>query len=143
MKSLPAPVRGTEQRHGDFREIGAALAIVRAVELARQKLAPHVLSVFLQLGIAQHFRTAHRLASDAALAAFRVAVLHGLHLHLLPVLAERADEAAVARALAVRVVPAFPGADRGEVRWLRGGGAPLVARVVGDAVHADLARAPR
>src|SRR6185295_20134225 len=70
------------------------------------------------------------------------AVLHGLHLHLLPVLAEAADDAAVARALAVGIVPAFPDADRGEVRRLRRGGAPLVAGVVGNAVHADLAGAP-
>src|SRR6185295_11878799 len=70
------------------------------------------------------------------------AVLHGLHLHLLPVLAKAADDAAVARALAIGIVPAFPDADRGEVRRLRRGGAPLVAGVVGDAVHADLARAP-
>src|SRR5205085_446758 len=48
----------------------------------------------------------------------------------------------MARAVAVGVVPALPGADGGEVRRLRGGGAPLVARVVRDAVHADLAGAP-
>ena len=78
----------------------------------------------------------------ALFAPLRVAVLHRLHLHLLPVLAEAADDAAVPGAVPVRVVPAFPGAHRGEVRRLRGGGAPLVARVVRDAVHAHLAAAP-
>src|SRR6266513_4302467 len=60
----------------------------------------------------------------------------------LPVLAEGADDAAVAVAGAGGVVPALPGADRGEVRRLRRRRAPLVARVVRNAVHADLAAAP-
>src|SRR6185295_4904622 len=76
------------------------------------------------------------------LAALALPVLHRLHLHVLPVLAEAADDAAVARAFAVRVVPAFPDADRGEMRRLRRRGAPLVARVVRDAVHAHPAAAP-
>src|SRR6266850_7340620 len=143
VQALPAPVGGGKERHRDLREIGAALAVVRPVHLTRQTLAPHVFPIPAQFILGQRFRPADQLARDPVPgAALALAVLHGLHLHVLPVLAEGADDAAVAVAVAVGVVPAFPGADRGEVRRLRRRGAPLVARVVRDAVYADLAAAP-
>src|SRR6266571_3051611 len=120
MQSLPAPVRRREQRHLDLRKIGGALPVIRPVERARENLRPHVLPIFRELLRGQRFRTADELAGDAALrAALALAVLHRLHLHLLPVLAEAADDAAVAVAVAVAVAPAFPNADRREVRRLR------------------------
>src|SRR5205814_486241 len=129
---------------GHLGKIGAALGIVPTPELARKERLPHVLAVLLQVFRRQRLGTANELARDAALrAALAHAVLHRLHLHVLPVLAEAADDAAVARALAVGVVPAFPDADRREMRRLRRRGAPLVRGVVRDAVHADFARAPR
>ena len=143
VQALPAPVGGGKQRYRNLREIGAALAVVRPVHLARQKLAPHVFPITDQFVFRQRFRPANQLARDAVSgAALALAVLHGLHLHVLPVLAEGADDAAVAVAVAVGVVPALPGADRGEVRRLRRRRAPLAARVVRNAVHADLAAAP-
>src|SRR5712664_4382368 len=143
MQALPAPVGCREQRHADVLQIRAALAVVGSVHLARQDLAPHILAIFDQFFFRKRVGPAHQLAGDAAFrAALALPVLHRLHLHVLPVLAEGADDAAVAVAVAVGVVPAFPGADRGEVRRLRGRSAPLVARVVRDAVHADPAAAP-
>src|SRR6267154_2408722 len=143
VQALTAPVRRREERHGDPGKIGTALGVVRPPELARQERLPHVLAVLLQFRGRKRFRAAYRLASDAALrTALALPVLHRLHLHVLPVLAEAADDSAVARALTVGVVPAFPHADRREVRRLRGGGAPLVARVVRNPVHAHIAVAP-
>src|SRR5919198_116374 len=85
-----------------------------------------------------------QLASVGIILAARAdAVLHGLHLHVLPVLAEAADDAAVPRALAVGIVPAFPDADGREVRRLQRGRAPLVARVIREADHADASARPR
>src|SRR5205823_1554667 len=132
------------ERHAHLAELGAALAIVRAVYLAREERLPHVFAVARQLLIAQRLRAAGQLTGVRIFLPARThAVLHGLHLHVLPVLAEAADDAAVPRALAIGVVPAFPDADRREVRGHRRRGAPLVRRVVRDAVHANFARAPR
>src|SRR3989449_4640628 len=129
MQALPAPVGGGKERHRHFLEIGAALAVVRPVHLARQKLAPHVFPITDQLILGQRFRPADQLACDAVPgAALALAVLHGLHLHVLPVLAESTNDAAVAVAVAVGVVPALPGADRGEVRRPRPRPAPPGAR---------------
>src|SRR5690349_4448238 len=100
---------------------------------------PHVLAVLLELGFRQDLVAADRHAGYQAFLAAREAVLHGLHLHVLPVLAEAADDAAMARALAIRIVPSFPHADRREMRRLHGRGAPLVARVVRNAVHPNFA----
>src|SRR5438552_14911097 len=144
VQPLPAPVGCSEERRLHLRKIGAALTVVRAVQLAREEGLPHVLAVPRELLLGERLGTADQLAGVGVfLAALTDPVLHRLHLHVLPVLAEAADDAAVARALAVGIVPAFPGADRGELRRLTRRRAPLVARVVRDAVHADLAAAPR
>src|SRR2546425_6456841 len=110
MRALPAPVGGEKRRHRHFREIGAALAVVRPVHLARQKLAPHVFPIAEELILGQRFRPADRFARDPAPgAALALAVLHGLHLHVLPMLAESTNDAAVAVAVAVGVGPPLPG----------------------------------
>src|SRR5207247_4193602 len=115
----------------------------RPLHTAPEQRGPHVLELLRKLVGRKRIRTADELAGDAALrAALALAVLHRLHLHLLPVLSESADDAAVAVAVAVAVAPAFPHADRREMRRLRRRGAPLVARIIGNAVHADFAAAP-
>src|SRR6266487_4501488 len=143
VQSLPAPVRGREQRDCDFGEIGCALAVVGTVEGPREQLLPHVFAVLLELLGRERLGAAYGLSGNAApRAALALPVLHRFHLHVLPILAEAADDAAVAVAVAVAVAPAFPNADRRKMRRLRRGGAPLVARVIGDAVHSHLSAAP-
>src|SRR5205085_4794417 len=119
VQALPAPVRCRQERHLDLREVGAALAVVLAVHLAGEECLPHVLSIACQFVFAERLRPADELTGiRILLAAAADAVLHGLHLHVLPVLAEAADDAAVPRTLAVGIVPAFPRANRCEVRRL-------------------------
>ena len=135
MQALPAPVGSRQERHRHLREIGSALAIVVGQQRALEQLGPHVLAVGDEFFFREGLRAAHQFAGDAAFrSALAHAVLYGLDLHVLPVLAEGADDAAVAVAVAVVVPPAFPHADGGEVWWLRGGGAPLVGTIVGNAV---------
>src|SRR5215468_11756998 len=88
-------------------------------------------------------RPADQLAVHArALAALARAVLHGLHLHVVPVFPERADEAAVMGHVAVPVGGAFPDAHGGQVRRLQRRHMPLVDAVIGNAVEPDLAVRP-
>src|SRR5207245_10828007 len=66
VQSLPAPVRGREQRNHDFGEIGGALAVVGTVEGPRQQLLPHVLAVLLELPGRESLRAAYGFSGDAA-----------------------------------------------------------------------------
>src|SRR6202022_4362425 len=70
------------------------------------------------------------------------AVLHRRDDVLVPLLAERGQDAAVAGVLAVPVRAALPDAHGGQVRGLGRRNLPLVLRVVGDSGQADLAVAP-
>ena len=70
-------------------------------------------------------------------------VLHGLHLHVVPVLGEGVVDAAVVAELAIEVGEALPHADGGEMLRLQARHLPLVDGVVGDAGKADLAVRPR
>ena len=79
----------------------------------------------------------------APAAALAGAVLHRLHLHVVPILPEGAENAAMMRHVAIPVGGAFPDAHGGEVRRLQRRDMPLVDAVVGDAVQADLAVGPR
>ena len=69
-------------------------------------------------------------------------VLDVRHLVLRPALLELAQDAAVVAGVAVAVVLPLPGDDGRQVRRMQAGHAPLVAGVVRDAEHADLAVAP-
>ena len=69
-------------------------------------------------------------------------VLHGLHLHVVPVLREGIVDAAVVAEFAIEVGEPFPDADGGEVLGLQARDLPLVDGVVGDAAQADLAVRP-
>src|SRR5437763_9418805 len=77
------------------------------------------------------------------LAALTRAVLHGLHLHVVPVFPEHADDAAMVRHVAVPVGGTFPYADGGEMRRLQARHVPLVYCIVRYAVETDLSVRPR
>src|SRR5499433_3492474 len=89
-------------------------------------------------------RSADELAMYAGpLAALARAVLHRLHLHVVPVFPERADDAAVMGHVAVPIGRTLPDAHGGQVRRLEARHVPLVDGVIGDAVDPDLAVRPR
>src|SRR5215471_2508272 len=89
-------------------------------------------------------RSADELAMYAGqLAALARAVLHRFHLHVVPVLPERADDAAVMGHVAVPVGGALPDAYGGQVRWLQRRHVPLIDAVIGNPVEPDLAVRPR
>src|SRR5262249_59226415 len=77
------------------------------------------------------------------LAALARPVLHRLHLHVVPVLPERADDTAMMGHIAIPVGSALPNAHGGEVRRRKARDVPLIDGVVGDAVESDLAVLPR
>src|SRR6202158_38650 len=92
----------------------------------------------------QRLRPAHEIACSAASwAPLSEAVLHCLNLHVIPICPERAVNAAVMCSIAVPLRRSFPDAHRRQVRWLQRRDLPLVDRVIGYAVEADLAAAPR
>src|SRR5262245_62989541 len=70
-------------------------------------------------------------------------MLHARHLARVPARQEVAENTAVTGELAVIVGGAVPDAQRGEMRRLERGDLPLVHGVIGNAVDADLAVAPR
>src|SRR5262249_19136505 len=100
--------------------------------------------------VAAHLLVAERVRArdpvavhSAAVAAGAKPVLHGLDLHVVPVLRKRVVDAAVVAQLPIEVGKAFPDADRGEVFGLKARDLPLVDRVVRDAGEPDLAVRPR
>src|SRR5690606_40203784 len=96
-----------------------------------------------QLFLAQGFGTAHQLAGHPApRSPLAEAVLHRLHLHVVPVGEERAEDAAVVSHIAVPIRRPLPNTDRSEVARLARRRMPLIDRVVGNAVEADLPVAP-
>ena len=104
---------------------------------------PKSLRFFASSSSDRTFGPAHQFAVHAAsLAALAGAVLHGLDLHVVPVLPERAENAAVVRHVAIPVGGAFPDAHGGEMRRLQRRDMPLVDAVVGNAVEPDLAVRP-
>ncbi len=143
MQPLAAPVGGREQGHLDLGPVGRALLVILVIEGMLADLGAEIAAIERELRVGQVLRAAHRLAGDAAsLAALARAVLHGLHLHVVPVLPERAEDAAVVRHVAIPVGRAFPDAHGGEVGRLQGRHVPLVDGVVGDAVEAYFAARP-
>src|SRR5262245_57552476 len=96
-----------------------------------------------QLLLGKCFRPANRLAGDpAAQSALASPILHGLHLHVVPVRPKRAENPPVVRHITVPIGGAFPDAHCRKMRRLKRRYMPLVDRVVGDAVEPDLAGAP-
>src|SRR6478752_2607744 len=106
-------------------------------------LGAEVGAVFLEFGFRQSFRSAHQITMNAAaLPALASAVLHGLHLHVVPVLPKRRENAAMMRHVAVPVGSALPDAHGSEMRRLQRSYVPLIDAVIGDTVEADLAVRP-
>jgi hypothetical protein len=95
-----------------------------------------------QFGLGAGFRAGHRLPGDRAARAADPMLDHR-DLLVVPVAEERGQDGAVVGGIPVEVRSAFPDADRGQVWRLQAGHVPGVHRVVGDAVDADLAGAPR
>jgi hypothetical protein len=95
--------------------------------------------VFIGQGLGPAYQFA---VNAAALAPLAGAVLHGLDLHVVPVLPKRRENAAVMRHVPIPVGSAFPDAHRGEVGRLKRSHVPLIDPVVGDPVEADLAVGP-
>src|ERR1700681_2770217 len=98
MQSLSAPVRRRKKRHDDAFPYRRTAAMVLVVERMRADVAAEVRATSRHLFFRQRLRAAGELAGDgAARAAFAGTVLNGLHLHVVLVLGERAQDAAVVR----------------------------------------------
>src|SRR6266849_55299 len=109
MQPHAAPVGGGEQRRLDVLERRQARAVVLVDQAMAQRVAVGVGAVLLQLGLRHRRRAGDRLAGHQALAAARTdAVLHRRHLARIPAGEEVAQDAAVARELAVVVRRALP-----------------------------------
>jgi hypothetical protein len=135
MQALAAPIGGGEQRRHHLVPDRRAVAVIFIVERMGPDLPAEIGAVLGQLFFAQRLWPAHQFAVHAAaFAALAGAVLHGLHLHVVPVLPERGENAAVMRHVAVPVGRAFPHAHGGEMRRLQRGDVPLVHAVIGNAV---------
>ena len=143
MQPLPAPVGGRQERHLDPVPHRRARLVVGVIERMRQDLVAEFGAVLVELLVRKRVVAAHRLVGEAAArAALAEAVLDRLHLHVVPVRPERAEDAAVVRHVSVPVGGAFPDAHGGEVQRLQRGRVPLVDGVIGNAVQADLAARP-
>src|SRR4029077_13723485 len=79
----------------------------------------------------------------AAWAALAEPMLHGLHLHVVPVRPKGAENATVMGHVAVPIGGPFPDAHRCEMRRLKRRHVPLVDGVVRHAVETNFAVAPR
>jgi hypothetical protein len=117
--------------------------VIIVVERMRADVVAELAAVLEEFGLRKNLRPAHQfVVNRAALAAFAGAVLHGFHLHVVPVLPERRENAAMVRHVAIPVGRAFPHAHRGEMRRLQRGDVPLVDAVIRNAVEPDLAVRP-
>ena len=144
MQRLAAPIGGREQRHLDLRPIGRHRLVEVVVERMREVGLAEIVAVGAHLFFGERLRSRHPVAIHAAAMALGPQpVLHGLDLHVVPVLRERVVDAAVVAELAIEIGEALPDADRGQMLGLQAGDLPLVDGVVGDAAQADFAVRPR
>src|SRR5262249_49592044 len=142
--ALAAPVGAREQWQRDPREIGGPGPVPLVVERMAFQVLEDVDTVLGQLSIGERDGPRHRLARVRILLRARAEAVRDVDdLVLGPELLELAEDPAVVPGVPIAVVLALPGDDRGQVRRMQAGDAPLVARVVRDAEHADLAVAPR
>src|SRR5262245_3781458 len=106
-------------------------------------LIAKITAISCQLVLGKRFRSTNRLARNTApRAPLAPPILHGLHLHVVPVRPKRAEDTAVVRHVAVPIRRAFPDAHRRKVWRLKRRHMPLIDRVIGDAVETDFAVAP-
>jgi hypothetical protein len=102
-----------------------------------------IAAILRELVLGQEFRTADQFAVHARpVSALAGAILHGLHLHVVPVGPEGGENAAVMRHVAVPVGRALPDAHGGEMRRLQRSHMPLIDAVIGNAVQPDPAVRP-
>src|SRR5665811_1384433 len=103
-----------------------------------------IVAVGAHLFFGKRLRSRYPIAIHAAAMALAAEpVLHGLDLHVVPVLGERVVDAAVVAELAIKIGKALPNADGGQMLRLQAGDLPLVDGVVRDAAQSDLAVRPR
>ena len=120
VQALPTPVRRGKKRHRDLVPERRALAVIVVVERVSTNLLSEIAAIRVELAIGKHLVSAYRLARHPAFrAALAEAVLHGLHLHVVPVGPEGTEDAAVMRHVPVPVGGAFPDAHRRQVRGLQ------------------------
>src|SRR5262245_12266731 len=109
-----------------------------------EQLGPHLLAVARKLVLGKRLGTADKLAGDAASRpTVALTMLHCLHLHVLPVFAEGAEDSTVVSRVAIVVSPSFPHTDRCKVRRLQCRRSPLAASIIRDPIQAYFAAAPR
>ena len=144
MQPLPAPIGGRQERHFHLRPYRRSGVMIIVVERMRRDVGAEIAAVLGELFVGENVRPADQLAMHAAsLAALAGAVLHGLDLHVVPILPECGENAAVVRHVAIPVGGAFPDAHGGQMRRLARSHVPLVDAVIGNAVQSDLAVRPR
>src|SRR5215469_12344650 len=108
-----------------------------------ENVSAEVAAIFRQLVFGQQFRTADQLAMyPTAFTTLARTVLHGLDLHVVPVVPKRAENSAVMGHVAIPVGGALPDAHRGKMRRLQAGNVPLINAVIGNAVQSDFAVGP-
>src|SRR5262245_32888642 len=91
MKTLAAPIGGGKQRRCDLVPHRRARAMISVVEGMGENVATEIGAVAGELILAERLRPTYKLSVHGrAPAAFSRAVLHGLDLHVVPVLPERA-----------------------------------------------------
>src|SRR6186713_876773 len=138
-----APVPGGEQGGLDILEFRDAPAVVVVKVATAFRFAWRVGNVFGEFFLRQRFGPRHVFSRHHARFSARAdSVLHASDLARMPAVEEVAEDAAVAAKLAIVVGRTLPDAQRGEVRGPQGADGPLVHRVIGNAVDADLAAAP-
>src|SRR5260221_10967190 len=94
MKALPAPVRRRQEGDLDLLPDGRARLVLFVVERVREDLVAEIAAVLLQLAVRKRLLAADELAGGAAArAALAEPVLHRLHLHVIPVRPEAAQDA--------------------------------------------------
>src|SRR5581483_5586587 len=143
MQRLPAPVRGRQHRHLHFRPVRPHGLVEIVVERMREIRLAEIVTVCAHLLGGERLRSLYPVTVHAAAVPLRAeTVLHGLDLHVVPVLRERVVDAAVVAELAVEIGEALPDADGREMLRLQARDLPLVDGVVGDAAQAHLAVRP-
>ena len=145
MEPLSAPVRRREKRYGHFFPLRRTRLVIRIIERMGAYLVAEINAIRCELRVAQKVSSPHISCPVTRLRrpSLAAAILHRLHLHVVPVLPERAQDAAMVRHVAVPVGSAFPDAHGGKMRWLQRCDVPLIDAIVGDAVETDLAGGPR
>ena len=143
---MPCPPQFAQVRSGvrHQREIGRARTVPLVAERVLLQRFVRVHPVLRQLLVGERDRSGDGFAGVGVLLCLvAAAVLDVRHLVLGPALLELAQDAAVIAGVAVAIVLAFPRDDGREVRRVHSRYAPLVARVIRNAEHADFAVAPR